>query len=164
MKLLFCTKTGCSPYHWPLFLGYPWLVAFRQLFPSPPPPEGGKKKRVWDIVLMERIWTRTKIKGPGTGGVIVVKWKSSRTQSGKRCLKVVVLHGSAVHFEGKHSWKLEFFMFCFAFFSQYTDRQTECFNDPFWCSARDVVKSGFRTGTWKDVASLMSRQWVGNKH
>lgn len=57
---------------------------------------------------------RNKKKRPGTGGVIVVKWKSSSGfRMGKGCLKVAELHHSAAHFEGKNSWNGEF---CFVFF------------------------------------------------
>lgn len=41
--------------------------------------------------------------GSGQGQVIVIKWKSSRTESGKRCLELAGLQDSAVHFEGKNS-------------------------------------------------------------
>lgn len=69
MKLLFCTKTGCSPYHWPLFLGYPWLETFLQFFPSPPPQEGGKKTCLRHCTSEDM--NRNKKKGRGQKGLLL---------------------------------------------------------------------------------------------
>lgn len=107
MKLLFCSEAGCPPYHWPLFLGYPWLVTFRQRFSL-----CGRKKNVFETLCWWGGYEREqkkKQKRPGTGGVIVVKWKSSSGfRMGKAALRSQCCAALLVHFEGKNSWNGEF--------------------------------------------------------
>lgn len=65
------------------------------------PARGGRKITCSRHCTDGEDMNRNKKKRPGTGGVIVLKWKLSTIQSGKRCLEIAVLQGSAVHFEGK---------------------------------------------------------------
>lgn len=84
-----------------------------EVFPHRP---RGRKKNVFETLCW---WggyeqEQKKNKRPGTGGVIVVKWKSSSGfRIWKAALRSQCCAALLVHFEGKNSWNGEFFLSIF---------------------------------------------------
>lgn len=156
MKLLFCTETGCSPYHWPLFLGYTWLVTFFSGgLPHRPPSEGrGRDTRFETLYWWRGYEQEHQKKGRGGEGLLLL-WSGnqvhSQIQSGKCCLQV--LQGSAV------VGSCRFLMFSFTFFfcmSKIWSLPTAC-HDFIHTSRRNKVQDLADSYRW--IVERTDRHW-----